>query len=71
MEEWQAKHPGPDMPTRLTTGFLDGTHPVVDIYELKAGLLPVPPFLACVHLSVAQTTCTCETAASTYQGMRG
>ena len=35
VEDWQAKHSGPETPLRLTTGFLDGTSPVVDIYELK------------------------------------
>ena len=38
MEDWQAKHSGPEMPLRLTTGFLDGTSPVVDIYELKVSI---------------------------------
>ena len=38
VEDWQAKHSGPEMPLRLTTGFLDGTSPVVDIYELKVVL---------------------------------
>lgn len=41
MEEWQAKHCGSPGTPRLsaaspiTTGFLDGTHPIVDAYELK------------------------------------
>ena len=63
MEEWQVKHSGPDMPTRLTTGFLDGTHPVVDIYELKAGLLPAPLCPPCLHPSVAHPIHTIETGA--------
>lgn len=37
VEEWQTKHSSSVTATRLTTGFLDGTHPVVDAYELKAG----------------------------------
>ena len=38
VEEWQAKRSAvPGGVPRLTTGFLDGTHPVVDAYELKAG----------------------------------
>ena len=37
VEEWQAKRsPVPGGVPRLTTGFLDGTHPIVDAYELKA-----------------------------------
>ncbi len=37
VEEWQMKRGtvGP----RLTTGFLDGTNPIVDMYELKVGSL--------------------------------
>ncbi len=41
MEEWQAKHCGSPGTPRLSaaspisTGFLDGTHPIVDAYELK------------------------------------
>lgn len=38
VEDWQAKHSRPEMPLRLTTGFLDGSSPVVDIYELKVWL---------------------------------
>lgn len=33
VEEWQDKRSVPQ--PRLTTGFLDGTHPIVDSYELK------------------------------------
>ncbi len=33
VEEWQMKRNVPE--PRLTTGFLEGTHPVVDCYELK------------------------------------
>ena len=36
MEEWQAKRSAASGAPRLTTGFLDGTHPIVDAYELKA-----------------------------------
>ena len=36
MEEWQHKRGTPEGGQRLTTAFLDGTHPVVDVYELKA-----------------------------------
>ena len=32
MDEWQTKHL---LERVLTTGFLAGTHPVVDTYELK------------------------------------
>ena len=35
MEEWQAKRSLASSAPRLTTGFLDGTHPIVDAYELK------------------------------------
>lgn len=34
VEEWQQKR---DVRSRLTTGFLDGVRPVVDVYELKVG----------------------------------
>ena len=43
MEEWQTKRSGtPGTPqlscvSAITTGFLDGTHPIVDAYELKVG----------------------------------
>ena len=33
VEDWQMKRNVPE--PRLTTGFLEGTHPVVDVYELK------------------------------------
>lgn len=36
VEEWQVKRSGPGA-RQLTTAFLDGTHPVVDVYELKVG----------------------------------
>ncbi len=32
--EWQSRHA---LERVLTTGFLDGTHPIVDTYELKVG----------------------------------
>ncbi len=32
VDEWQSKH---GVERVLTTGFLDGTHPIVDVYELK------------------------------------
>lgn len=35
MEEWQQKRGTPAGGQRLTTAFLDGTHPIVDVYELK------------------------------------
>ena len=35
VEEWQAKRSAASGAPRLTTGFLDGTHPIVDAYELK------------------------------------
>lgn len=36
VEEWQAKRrPASECVPHLTTGFLDGTHPIVDAYELK------------------------------------
>lgn len=40
LEEWQTHaeadaSPGALPRPRLTTGFLDGTHPIVDVYELK------------------------------------
>ncbi|KAK9822629.1 hypothetical protein WJX81_000355 [Elliptochloris bilobata] len=44
VEEWQAKRSGtPGTPrlsaaSAITTGFLDGTHPIVDAYELKVRL---------------------------------
>ena len=43
VEEWQTKRSGtPGTPrlssvSAITTGFLDGTHPIVDAYELKVG----------------------------------
>lgn len=41
MEEWQAKRGSSSSGApRLTTGFLDGTHPIVDAYELKVPALP-------------------------------
>ena len=36
VEEWQRKRNVPE--PRLTTGFLEGTHPVVDVYELKVSI---------------------------------
>jgi len=42
VEDWQAKRSGAPgapngaAPSGITTGFLDGTHPIVDAYELKA-----------------------------------
>ena len=39
VEEWQAKRSHSSDAPRLTTGFLDGTHPIVDAYELKVRLL--------------------------------
>ena len=45
VEEWQIKRQQGTAP-RLTTGFLDGTHPIVDAYELKARF----PWLARSHL---------------------
>ena len=44
LEEWQDRRfSSADSPSRLTTGFLDGNNPVVDIYELKVGApVPVP-----------------------------
>lgn len=48
MEEWQAKRSHASRAPRLTTGFLDGTHPIVDAYELKVSLLQhtaAPPHL--------------------------
>jgi atypical dual specificity phosphatase len=40
VEEWQARadsSEGPDAPPRprLLASFLDGAHPIVDVYELK------------------------------------
>ncbi len=32
VDEWQSRHA---LERVLTTGFLDGTHPIVDTYELK------------------------------------
>ena len=52
MEEWQTKRSGtPGTPrlssvSAITTGFLDGTHPIVDAYELKVG--PKIPW-HCLH----------------------
>lgn len=37
VEEWQQKRGTPAGSQRLTTAFLDGTHPIVDVYELKVG----------------------------------
>ena len=37
VEEWQQKRGTPVGGQRLTTAFLDGTHPIVDVYELKVG----------------------------------
>ncbi|EIE20699.1 hypothetical protein COCSUDRAFT_57268 [Coccomyxa subellipsoidea C-169] len=39
VEEWQTKRASSTGAPRLTTGFLDGTHPIVDAYELKARLI--------------------------------
>ncbi len=39
VEEWQTKRASSTGAPRLTTGFLDGTHPIVDAYELKASLV--------------------------------
>jgi atypical dual specificity phosphatase len=36
VDQWQDKRCRGPGALRLTTGFLDGTHPIVDIYELKA-----------------------------------
>lgn len=50
MEEWQAKRSAVGGAPRLTTGFLDGTHPIVDAYELKVrGALQL---LSCKHRPV-------------------
>ncbi|CAL8468092.1 g7631 [Coccomyxa elongata] len=38
VEEWQAKRASCSGAPRLTTGFLDGTCPIVDAYELKVRL---------------------------------
>ncbi|KAK9806465.1 hypothetical protein WJX73_010630 [Symbiochloris irregularis] len=40
LEEWQDRRFSltEDSPSRLTTGFLDGNNPIVDIYELKVRL---------------------------------
>ncbi|KAI3425893.1 hypothetical protein D9Q98_007866 [Chlorella vulgaris] len=38
VEEWQQKRGTPAGSQRLTTAFLDGTHPIVDVYELKVRL---------------------------------
>ena len=36
LDEWQDRRfSGENSPSRLTTGFLDGNNPIVDIYELK------------------------------------
>ena len=36
LEEWQDRRlTTADAPSRLSTGFLDGNNPIVDIYELK------------------------------------
>ena len=49
VEEWQMKRHVPE--PRLTTGFLEGTHPVVDIYELKVRTL----VLALCHQALSAT----------------
>lgn len=67
VEDWQAKHSGPEMPLRLTTGFLDGTSPVVDIYELKVTTIKAyshfimqsliwPPASSCAYI----VSCSCN-----------
>ncbi|KAK9816445.1 hypothetical protein WJX72_000348 [[Myrmecia] bisecta] len=43
VEEWQLKRNVPE--PRLTTGFLDGTNPIVDIYELNVRLEHMLPRL--------------------------
>lgn len=55
MEEWQAKRgPAPAGAQRLTTAFLDGTHPVVDVYELKVGQAVVTGSFKFTNQSVDQ-----------------
>ncbi len=59
VEEWQLKRGSPGGGgQRLTTAFLDGTHPVVDVYELKAGCqysfsLCLSPYSAALGLLAA------------------
>ena len=65
MEEWQAKRrPLSGGVPRLTTGFLDGTHPIVDAYELKVGrpgLPPRPSFATTHEVSIFLVgRCTCS-----------
>ena len=36
-DDWQTKRGTAAGQPRLTTAFLDGTHPIVDVYELKVG----------------------------------
>lgn len=64
LEEWQvradadsssAAHPRP----RLTTGFLDGTHPVVDVYELKVRYDTTRPCLRCNLQAVCESSNHC------------
>lgn len=43
VDAWQAKN---GVERVLTTGFLDGTHPIVDTYELKVRVGHAP----CMHL---------------------
>ena len=63
VEEWQAKRrPLSEGIPRLTTGFLDGTHPIVDAYELKVGCL------IRLHVSWYQTALTGQTVAGLVSG---
>ena len=64
LEQWQDRRASESGGTReqalprLTTGFLDGTHPIVDCYELK--VLPGAVLLAgkgAVHLYIPGQSC--------------
>ena len=64
LEEWQDRRAAESSAAceltrpRLTTGFLDGTHPIVDCYELKVPPATCPQH----HASIGEGRCfgTCE-----------
>ena len=64
MEEWQTKRSSaPGTPrlsavSAITTGFLDGTHPIVDAYELKVRPEPHWARLACLGGPAATPSCS-------------
>ena len=58
MEEWQQKRAAGAGGQRLTTGFLDGSQPVVDLYELKVCARAVHA-VQCMHSCFPAAPATC------------